>query len=189
MARKRRKIKDQSLNELRELDAGKYKGPQWAGQKIPTLLEVLQTVPKQKSVFIEIKCGQEIFPALETDIEQSHLSLMQVKLIGFDFETMVMAKSRFPTCEVLLNAEVHNARAMPDLIARIQKYGLDGINLGLAEWIDKSLIDKIKQQQMKIYIWVVNDPEKAGPLLKAGVHGIMTDRPQWLRTELLKRSF
>src|SRR5438477_1876233 len=33
-------IKETPLAELRELDAGRWKGPQWAGEKLPTLDEV-----------------------------------------------------------------------------------------------------------------------------------------------------
>src|SRR5687767_15370020 len=43
-----------TLEELRKLDAGSWKGPKWAGEKLPLLDEVLATIPAGKRVFIEI---------------------------------------------------------------------------------------------------------------------------------------
>src|SRR3954470_13597201 len=39
-------IKDSTLDELRPLDAGRWKGPRWAGERMPTLGEALATIPE-----------------------------------------------------------------------------------------------------------------------------------------------
>src|SRR5439155_19827959 len=43
-----KQVIDQTFDELRQLDVGKWKGPNFAGEKIPTLAEMLATVPKGK---------------------------------------------------------------------------------------------------------------------------------------------
>lgn len=55
---------EESLTELRQIDVGRWKGSQWAGERIPTLAEVLETVPDGKRLFVEIKCRAEIVAAL-----------------------------------------------------------------------------------------------------------------------------
>src|ERR1700685_2412700 len=40
------KVVDQTLAELKQLDIGRWKGPQWAGQRIPTLAELLAIIPE-----------------------------------------------------------------------------------------------------------------------------------------------
>lgn len=62
-----------TLAELRSLDAGKWKAPQFAGEKIPTLEEMLATIPPQKQVFIEVKCGPEIVPVLNRSLAAAKL--------------------------------------------------------------------------------------------------------------------
>src|SRR3954470_14279804 len=57
-------VAESTLAELRALDVGKWKGEKFAGEKIPTLAEMLATVPPGKRVFIEVKCGPEIVPEL-----------------------------------------------------------------------------------------------------------------------------
>jgi glycerophosphoryl diester phosphodiesterase len=36
------------LDELQSLDVGKWKGPQWTGEKMPTMADVLAAVPEGK---------------------------------------------------------------------------------------------------------------------------------------------
>ena len=50
-----RKVAQLKLPQLPRHDAGRWKGAQWRGEKIPTLDEVLATVPRGKKIFIEIK--------------------------------------------------------------------------------------------------------------------------------------
>ena len=57
-----RKVNAQTLDELRKLDVGRWKGKRWAGEKIPTLAAVLATVPDGKRLFVEFKCGPDGIP-------------------------------------------------------------------------------------------------------------------------------
>ena len=66
-----RKVVDQSYAELRQLDVGAWKGDQWYGVRIPKLDDVLATIPEGKRIFIEVKCGPEIIPALAKSFRQS----------------------------------------------------------------------------------------------------------------------
>ena len=47
-AGKDKPVIEQTVEELRTLDAGSWKGTQWAGEKIPTLAETLQILPEGK---------------------------------------------------------------------------------------------------------------------------------------------
>src|SRR6476661_5646642 len=62
-------VADQTLAELKALDAGSWKAPSWTGTRIPTLAEVLALVPEGKRLFIEIKAGPEVIPALEKAVK------------------------------------------------------------------------------------------------------------------------
>ena len=66
-----RKVVDQSYAELRQLDVGAWKGDQWYGVRIPKLDDVLATIPEGKRIFVEVKCGPEIIPALAKSFRQS----------------------------------------------------------------------------------------------------------------------
>ncbi len=91
-----RKLVDQTLAELRELDAGLWKGPQWKGEKLPTLRELLDTVPPGRRLVIEIKCGPEIMPELARDLKASGRKADQLAIISFNYDSVREAKKMFP---------------------------------------------------------------------------------------------
>src|SRR4030095_10823194 len=86
-----KRVRDQALAELRRLDVGRWKDPKWAGERIPTLAEVLATIPSGKRLFVEIKCGPGCIPALAEDFRRSGRKPAQVVLIGFELDTMKRA--------------------------------------------------------------------------------------------------
>src|SRR5580704_16419303 len=62
-----------TLEQLRKVDVGISKGEKFRGERIPTLAEVLAIVPAGKRIFIEVKCGPQILPALKRNLHQSQL--------------------------------------------------------------------------------------------------------------------
>jgi len=56
-------VAELSLAELRRLDAGRFHGPAFAGERIPTLGEVLDAVPRNVWLNIQIKPGEPIAAA------------------------------------------------------------------------------------------------------------------------------
>jgi glycerophosphoryl diester phosphodiesterase len=181
LARKPRKVRNQTLSELKDLDVGRHKGAQWAGQRIPTLTELLATVPPDKSLFIEIKSRPEILPILKKDLKKSKIAPRHIKLIGLEFTTMLAAKKLLPAYEVFLVADAKSPPKIRNLIARVEQSGLDGLDLTVSKWIDQGLKDQMDRLGLKLYVWTVNDPKTARRLLKVRIHGITTDRPSWLK--------
>ena len=55
-----RKVSESTLDQLKQLDVGKWKGERFQGERIPTIEEVFAVIPKGKKILIEIKCGPEI---------------------------------------------------------------------------------------------------------------------------------
>ena len=61
------------LDELQALDVGSWKGPQWKGERMPTMEDVLAAVPAGKKIFIELKSSAEIVGPMAKVIEASTL--------------------------------------------------------------------------------------------------------------------
>ena len=190
-----KKVSTQAYNSLRQLDVGSFKGNQWKDQRIPLLEEVLETVPAGKKIFIEIKCGREIIPYLGKDIEKSKLSSEQIKIIGFNLKTISEVKKYFSSSQVfwLRNAESSRLRFWKinkdEIISSTLANRLDGLDLKSNKLIDQDLIDRIKSEGLKLFVWTVNDYEEARRLLMLGVDGITTDRAQWMKERLLMKEF
>ena len=76
-----RKVVDQTLAELQQLDVGARKGAKWNGVRIPELDDVLVTIPEGKRMFVEVKCGPEIIPSLAKAFEKSGKKAEQLVVI------------------------------------------------------------------------------------------------------------
>ncbi len=181
-------IAKSTLAELRELDAGSWKGAQWTGEKIPTLSEVLAIQPEKKKLFIEIKCGAEILSELERVLREAGKSPDQVIIICFKFDVMKETRKRFLNLKILWLAKPDKENpGLPkpvDLITRAGKAGFDGLDLDYRFGIDAALVRQVSDAGLLLCVWTVDDPDAAQRLIDAGVKAITTNRPGWLRQQL-----
>lgn len=183
-------VASQTLAELRQLDAGKWKGSKFAGEKLPTLEEMLVTVPKGKRVFIEVKTGPEIVPELDRVLKASKLSPEQTPVISFNAKVIAAVKKARPDLAAywIVDTKPKNKQAptAESLIATAKAAQADGLDLSASDILDKAFCDKVKAAGFKLYVWTVNDATVAQRMVELGVDGITTDRPGWLREKLAK---
>ena len=57
--------------EVAALDAGLLKGEQWKGEGVPTLRQVLGTIPRHGRILLEIKDRPHLVPVLKRELEAS----------------------------------------------------------------------------------------------------------------------
>ncbi|MBC8344464.1 MAG: glycerophosphodiester phosphodiesterase [Bacteroidetes bacterium] len=190
---KKKIIKKSSLEELKLLDAGKYKNPVWENVRIPTLKEVLQTVPADGRLIIEIKSDAKILEFLKSDLDQSGLKNSQIEIIAFNAGTLAKAKQMMPDYSLfwLLDLDYFwphwilqiNKKRM---INKVKRLHLDGVDVWAGRILDKRFIEAFKNEGLRIYTWTVDNPEKAKSLIENGIDGITTNRAGWM-LELLNK--
>lgn len=187
-----KKIVDQTWAELAKQDVAKWKGKEYAAETIPTLDSILATIPKGKGIFIEIKVGPEILPELERVMKASGKKAKQLNIITFKLDVAKAAKAHFPKHEVYWLQDWRQEKTtnkypdIDDLIRKAKEANLDGLDLNHRFPIDKAFVKKVKNSGLKLYTWTVDDPEIAKSEVEAGVDGITTNRPEWLREHLSK---
>lgn len=185
----RKKVYAQTLAQLKALDVGRWKHAKWAGERIPTLAEAFAAIPEGKRLFVEIKCGAECIPKFVEDFKASGRKAGQVVPIGFSLETMRQLKQALPDLEVCWVAAFRRtlrgwSPKAEKLIERATGAGLDGLDVGGRGPVDAEFVLKVHQAGLKLYIWTVDSVSKAKRLIAAGVDGITTNKPGWLRWEL-----
>jgi glycerophosphoryl diester phosphodiesterase len=189
------KVAAQTFAELRALEAGQW--GDWKGkgfsEKIPSLDEVWRLVPDGRKLFIEIKCGVEILPALAESMAKSAKKPEQLVIITFHHDVAKAAKLKFPRQQVYwlvgwskdkITGEYPN---LDDVIARAKAAGVDGLDLNFNFPLDAANVKKIKAAGLQCHVWTVDDADKAEALVKAGVDSLTTNRPKWLREQLRAR--
>ncbi len=184
-------VVEQTLAQLMKLDVGRWKDAKFTGERIPTLSAVLATIPDGKRLFIEVKCGPEIVPTLKKDLHEAGKEPDQTAVISFSYDVCAAVKKEMPQLAVYwvvgLKQDDQTGQWSPKLDVMIKKAkaaNLDGLDLGKAEIIDKAYVSRVKQAGLGFYMWTINSASDARRLSAAGVEGLTTDRPGWLREQL-----
>jgi glycerophosphoryl diester phosphodiesterase len=183
-------VREQTLAELKQLDAGSWKGKQWAGERVPTLAEALATVPQGRGAFLEIKCGVEILPRLQTVMEASSVVPSKLPVMSFDLAVVQAARLLFKTNPVLWLVEFKKNEAnawtpgVEEVVQAAQAAGFAGVDVEACDGVDGGFTTRVREAGLTLTVWTVNDPLQARRLAVAGVDGITTDRPGWLREQL-----
>jgi glycerophosphoryl diester phosphodiesterase len=187
------KISERTLAELRTLDVGSWKGPTWAGEKIPTLAEVLATIPSGKRLFIEIKCGPDIAAPLAEVLAEAGRPAAETVVIAFKLPVAEAVKRRLPGMRVYWlystspKKDKETGRLVDhpeELLEVCRRAGLDGLDLGYESQLTPEFVARIRDLGLGLYVWTVNKPDVAQRLHALGVDGITTDDPRLIREHL-----
>jgi glycerophosphoryl diester phosphodiesterase len=184
------KIATQTWQELQQFDVGSWKNARFKGERIPTLESILETVPPGKRAVLEIKCGPEILPEFVRVVRASRRKPAELAVISFNFETLRDSKARLPELEHYFlsdyktNTTTGRLPELAPLIAQAKSAKFDGLDLQFKWPVDKAFVANVKSAGLKLLVWTVNDVTVARRMVDAGVNGITTDRPAWLREQL-----
>jgi glycerophosphoryl diester phosphodiesterase len=184
----RGKVADYSLKELKQFDAGSWFAPQFSGEQIPTLKEVLELAKGRTLVNIEVK-DESLGQYKITDLADR--ALQEVKKAGM--EDQVIFVSFYPPA--LEQIKERDSRIRVGLLYHRPWNSLHEVTggrpfpvLGLRNsYLTKGKIAKIRQQGMKVNVYTVNSEEEMEQFIRWGVDGIITNYPDQLIKILQKR--
>lgn len=176
------KIASTSSDTLRTLDAGSWKSEQYKGEKLPFLNEILEIIPGNKKLVIEIKSNKELVPILKDEIEKSG-KMSQCIIISFDFDALVDAKKALPKIPAYYLLSKVTAQTFEELLPRLKESNIDGLNLNY-NTITLEMANLCKKHNIPLLAWTVDDPEVSKKLVSSGVSAITTNKPKEMREGL-----
>ncbi|MDC0028154.1 glycerophosphodiester phosphodiesterase family protein [Gammaproteobacteria bacterium] len=174
-------VKNTNYGELKNLDAGSWKGAAWKDELIPSLEEVLKEVPINKEIFIEIKTSLEIIDPLISLVLSSKIMQKNITMISFNAEVIKEIKLRLPevTCNLLTAFDPsYNEKDLPQLLKKIDA---DGVGVQNHAKLTKDFIEKIKNINKDVHVWTVNEGEKAKKYSLLGLSSITTNKPRHIK--------
>ncbi len=183
------RVDETTLESIQKLDAGVWKGAAWRGERVPTLGQVLATVPKGRRLFIEMKAAEGLAPALQRAVAASAVEAERIVLISFDSVALREAKHALAGSRALFLADTPEGdpEKLPGLIRFCHEEGFDGLGVSAGWPIDAALVERLRNENLELHVWTINDMRRARALADAGVASITTDRPGWLREKLSDR--
>jgi len=171
-------VRNKSLAELKELDAGLWFDERFRGTKIPTLDEVFELVGGRMSVNIEIK-GQSVRPdGAEHAVLQSiqrHGMIDRVIVSSFNPWRLRRVRSEAPGLKIALIFSPRNTMCLRRAwFAPVLK--VDGLH-PFHSMVDERFADRTHKRGRWVYAWTVDDQETMRKLIRTGVDGIVTNNP------------
>jgi glycerophosphoryl diester phosphodiesterase len=178
LGRTKIEVTEVSLGDLKKLDAGKWFKPQFAGTKIPTLLEALALIqPPGGMTLIERKQGDAA--SLVKLLDEQKLR-GDVVVQAFDWNYLTDCHKLAP--DLVLGA-LGSKELTPLRIAQIKKTGAAVIG-----WKHDDLtaanIALVHAAGLRCWAYTVNDTRRGKQLVEMGIDGLITDNPASMHTLL-----
>jgi glycerophosphoryl diester phosphodiesterase len=177
-------VHNMTLAHLRQLDAGSWFGSEYAGERIPTLEELLAFSKKNDVVFyLELKpqgsWGGE--HALIGALRESG-EIPRVVVISFDASVVLNLRKIEPTLMtgLLYDGQIENP------IEKAVEVGARQL-LVRGDLVTPVLLTGARKRDLQVVCWTVNHPAHMRALIAAGVDGIMSDYPDRLAATLQKK--
>ena len=170
-------VHDMTLADLRKLDAGSWFGSEFAGERIPTIEEILDFAKKHDVVFyLEMKpsgsWGGE--HALISALRESG-EIARTVVISFDPVILTGVRRIEPT---LMTGLLFDGQISDPLDKAIE---IGARQLAVrGNLVTPRLLKEARQRDLQIVCWTVNHPAHMRLLVEAGVDGIISDYPDRL---------
>jgi glycerophosphoryl diester phosphodiesterase len=165
-----------TLAEIRRLDAGSWFGPEFAGERVPTLAELVAALEgSDVELILEAKTPQRypgIGDRLRRAIRRTPGRVREVESFDLAF---LRRWDRDPS-PVRLGA----ARGVrEDGLAEAATY-LDAVNPPL-HMVDRAYVERAHDLGLEVKVWSLNAPPAVRRALGLGVDGIYSHRPDMVR--------
>lgn len=173
-----------SLAELEALDAGAWFSEAFAGQRVPTLHEVLELLGKRVLINVEIK-DEAVTDRVRGGITDRVIGAVKAhgvaeKVILSSFEPRALAHAREIDPRIrrasLFNEELHAGRTPLEVMDEV---GSVSFNLG-REQVTAETVEACHAHGRSVLVYTVNEVADMERAILLGVDGLFTDRPDRL---------
>lgn len=181
-------VKDSTLAELQALDAGEWFKPEWKGTRLPTLREVIATIPAGRRLYLEVKCGPEIIPVMLEDLAASGLKTEQLVVITFNAPVIEELKKHRPEIKAYWLSSFKKGSPLDpgieEVMATVRRIKADGFSSNADARLDQTFVKTLRDAGIEYHCWTVDDVATAQRFVDLGAMSITTNRPEFLRTAL-----
>ncbi len=175
------KIADTAYSRLREIDAGSWKGPAFAGERIPLLREVFELLGTAVYYDIEIKQEEKKTAGLEEKL----LSLitefrLEKHCIVSSFNPFPLRLWRRLAAEIPAAVIFSKSAEVPAVLRRGEGRFISRPEVLKPHFsfITPAYLEKFgRHRGYTILTWTVNEQTHAEKLLRLGIDGIISDDP------------
>ena len=173
-----RRVDQATLAEIQALDVGASFGPNFAGERIPTLGDILAAAKGKIRLNVELKPhgksdADELTRRTIEELQSADM-VPNCRLCSQSYESLQLARQIEPRLPV--------GYIVATSVGDIAKLDVDFLMVK-GSLVTRQLVDRARLRNIAVHAWTVNDPAEVGPLLDAGVANLITDKPAPIRAE------
>lgn len=161
-------------SQLQQLDAGNWYNAKFQGTAIPSLADSLDVIQQGSVTLIERKGGDA--DTIVKLLKQKQL-LEEVVVQAFDWDYLRECHRRAP--QLTLGA-LGSKRLGSREVAQIKTTGAAAVGWKHSD-IGATEVKQVHEAGLKVWVYTVNDPSEMKRLIRLGVDGLITDRPDLAR--------
>jgi glycerophosphoryl diester phosphodiesterase len=170
MARDARRLDELTYDEVRKLDVGSGFAPEFAGERVPTLAEVIDLCRGKIRLNIELK-----FFGPDRRLAEAVADIVREQ----DFESECLITSL--NYDALLEVKRHNPHLRTGLIVAhalgdLSRLEVDALSVR-ADFLSDELLRAAHRLGQEVHVWTVDDAGQMIRLMKRGVDNIITGDP------------
>jgi glycerophosphoryl diester phosphodiesterase len=172
-------VNETTLEELKKLDAGRYFSESFKGTKIPSLAEVFDLLnPYRLTLIIELKGKQETLEYKVAELIKAYNFQDRAVVSSYNYSYLNNIKSSY----VDIRTEVDIVWTFEDVVSLAKRLKVNSVSPihYFVRRMRKITILKLRANKINLFTYTVNDKEDMLRMIKKGVDGIMTDKPQLL---------
>ncbi|MFD6023407.1 glycerophosphodiester phosphodiesterase [Streptomyces griseoluteus] len=187
------KVGDFTWAEISTLDAGGWKGRQWAGEKIPTLQQYMRRVDGNgQKLVLEIK-WPEIYPRLAQDTmrELGRLGWLEGDRVAdrliiqaFDTGTLRTVRAQAPQARTALLSREPTVNSLPGYAKVADQINMKYLKVSPRYFKAAHALRGPHGQRLKVFLWTVDDPGNAVEFARNGADGFISNRPDLVQQGL-----
>lgn len=178
-------VKNLTLAEIKELDAGAWFGQTFVGEKVPTLEEVINLIDARCELLIEVKNHSGYSQGIEETVASIIRRQKAEKwCFAISFRHKVIRNFHEIAPDIRLQKSyVGKLSFLPIYISNgitfrgLKKYSyVEEFNIN-KDLISSYILKKSKKMCKKVNVWTDDNPKHAQKLIQRGVYGIITNCP------------
>ena len=181
-------VKNSTLAELKKLDVGYWFNSTFKNEKIPTLNEVLDILPPDKKLFLEIKSDLDIVPYLLSILINNKIKLNQLVIISFNSKILRNIKQYNPELKTLLLVSLKTFNRLKlsnfvvnKLLNKLEDIRSDGISTSISNFLTETYIYQFTSKGYEYHLWTIDNKKIAEQFIKIGVNSITTNTPKIIK--------
>lgn len=188
-------IAKMTLEQLRNHEFGSYFNERFSNIKIPTLEEFLELSEKAAIEILNIELKTPRVPCTDIvrktiEAVKAHGLFNKLLISSFSPELLIEAKEIDENCQTAFLYSPERKTAMK-MWYRAAEYAREiGANALHPHhiYVTKRYVEKAHALGIKVNVWTIDKESLAVKMIKAGVDGLITDRPEMARALIEKYS-